>query len=370
MAATAPDHALKLSSLINQGEPCRFLTPVAGGALVIEGRPSGGMAWLRITLALDATPGGKFAFLADRLPDPAWIADSRGLVLWANRAFIEAAEVSGVDEARAREAAFDRGAQAIVIEAGKERARREGFRWVTVRGERRAYRIFAEPVNGDEIAAFAMDITESEENREEALRRHVAAHDETLNHLADAVAIFGASRKLSFYNTAFQQLWDLEAAWLDERPTHGELLDRLRQRRRLPETTDYSKWKQKELDFYGSTEVAQPDDMWSLPDGRTLRVVRPTASAGQDPDPVRRHHRRVKAARAIQRPDPGAARHAGQAERRGGGVRLERSPAPAPARRSSDCGASAPRNCRTPAGSKASPASAVRWCASRRCGRS
>lgn len=272
VAATAPDHALKLRSLINQGEPCRFLTPVAGGALVIEGRPSGGMAWLRITLALDATPGGKFAFLADRLPDPAWIADSRGLVLWANRAFIEAAEVSTVDEARAREAAFDRGAQAIVIEAGKERARREGFRWVTVRGERRAYRIFAEPVAGDEIAAFAMDITESEENRE-ALRRHVAAHDETLNHLADAVAIFGASRKLSFYNTAFQKLWDLEAAWLDERPTHGELLDRLRQRRRLPETTDYSKWKQKELDFYGSTEVS-PDDMWSLPDGRTLRVVR------------------------------------------------------------------------------------------------
>ena len=237
VAATAPDHALKLRSLINQGEPCRFLTPVGGGALVIEGRPSGGMAWLRITLALDATPGGKFAFLADRLPDPAWIADSRGLVLWANRAFVEAAEVSSVDEARAREAAFDRGAQAIVIEAAKERARREGFRWVTVRGERRAYRIFAEPVNADEIAAFAMDITESEENRE-ALRRHVAAHDETLNHLADAVAIFGASRKLSFYNTAFQKLWDLEAAWLDERPTHGELLDRLRQRRRLPETTD------------------------------------------------------------------------------------------------------------------------------------
>ena len=125
IAATAPDHALKLRSLINQGEPCRFLTPVAGGALVIEGRPSGGMAWLRITLALDATPGGKFAALADRLPDPAWIADSRGLVLWANRAFIEAAEVSTVDEARARDAAFDRGAQAIVVEAGKAKAQRE-----------------------------------------------------------------------------------------------------------------------------------------------------------------------------------------------------------------------------------------------------
>jgi signal transduction histidine kinase len=272
IAGTAPDHALKLKTLITQGEPCRFLTPVKGGALVIEGRPSGGMAWLRVTLAMDAMPGGKFAALADRLPEPAWIADSHGLVLWANAAFIEAAEVSSVDEARAKDAAFDRGAQAIVIDAGKSRAKREGFRWVTVRGQRRAYRIFAEPVTGDEIAAFALDITESEENRE-ALRRHVSAHDETLNHLADAVAIFGASKRLSYHNTAFQTLWDLDPAWLAERPTHGELLDRLRQRRRLPETEDYSKWKAKELDFYGSTSVA-PDDLWSLPDGRTLRVVR------------------------------------------------------------------------------------------------
>ena len=134
-------------------------------------------------------------------------------MLWANlRLRRGAAEVSTVDEARAREAAFDRGAQAIVVEAGKERTRREGFRWVTVRGQRRAYRIFAEPVSEDEIAAFAMDITESEENRE-ALRRHVAAHDETLNHLADAVAIFRASsRKLSFYNTASPAPVDLDAA--------------------------------------------------------------------------------------------------------------------------------------------------------------
>jgi signal transduction histidine kinase len=272
LASTAPDHALRLKSLITQGEPCRFLVPTAAGALVVEGRPSGGMAWLRVTLAVDATPGGKFAGLANRLPDPAWIADSHGLVVWANRAFIEAAEVASLDEARAKEAAFDRGAQAIVIEAGKARAPREGFRWVTVRGQRRAYRVFAEPVSEDEIAAFAMDITESEENRE-ILRRHVAAHDETLNHLADAVAIFDKARRLAYHNTAFQALWDLEPSWLAERPTHGELLDRLRQRRRLPETTDYSKWKAKELDFYGSTEVA-PDDLWPLPDGRTLRVVR------------------------------------------------------------------------------------------------
>lgn len=272
LAGLTPEHAVKLKALIEKGEPCRFLAQSDRGALVVEGRPSGAIAWLRVTRAADAVAGGRFAGLADRLPDPAWIADGRGGLVWANKAWLAAAEASTVEEARAKDLAFDRGADSLVVESAQLRARREGFRWVTVKGQRRAYRVVAEPVGEDEIAAFAIDVTETEDTRE-ALKRHVNAHDETLNHLADAVAIFGPTKRLTYHNTAFETLWDLDPAWLAERPTHGELLDRLRQRRRLPEVVDYGKWKAKELEFYGSTEVA-PDDLWSLPDGRTLRVVR------------------------------------------------------------------------------------------------
>ncbi len=272
LAVNAPDYAVKLKALIEKGEPCRFMVQSATGALVVEGRPSGAIAWLRVTMAGDAVPGGRFAGLADRLPDPAWITDNRGQLLWANRAWLAAAEAPTVEEARNQGLAFDRGADSLISEAAQLRSRREGFRWVTAKGKRRAYRVVAEPIGEDEISAFAIDVTEAEETRE-ALKRHVTAHDETLNHLADAVAIFGPSRRLTYHNTAFQTLWDLDPAWLAERPTHAELLDRLRQRRRLPESADYGKWKAKELDFYGSTAVA-PDDLWSLPDGRTLRVVR------------------------------------------------------------------------------------------------
>src|SRR5690606_15536809 len=62
-------------------------------------------------------------------------------------------------------------------------------------------------------------------------------------------------------------------AWLLERPSHAEILDRLRQRRRLPETADYAGWKGAELARYEALGP-QPDDLWTLPDGRTLRVVR------------------------------------------------------------------------------------------------
>jgi signal transduction histidine kinase len=104
-------------------------------------------------------------------------------------------------------------------------------------------------------------------------KRHAASHDETLNHIADAVAIFSKDKRLTFHNRAFAELWGLEPAWLAEQPTHSEILDRLRQRRRLPETVDYAKWKAAELDRYEALDFGPPD-LWSLPDGRTLSVVR------------------------------------------------------------------------------------------------
>lgn len=271
LTVASPEHERAVEALISTGDPFRFELPTPSGVVVVEGRPSGAIAWIRALLT-EAPAAGRFAGLADRLPEPAWILDASGGLVWANRAWLEAAEALSVDEARKQDKAFDRGADSLATEAARLGARREGFRWVTVKGQRRAYRVSAEPLGEGETFAVAQDVTEAEETRE-VLRRHAAAHDETLNHLADGVAIFGPERRLTYHNTAFQTLWDLDPAWLAERPTHGELLDRLRQRRRLPETADYSKFKARELEFYGSSEVA-PDDLWSLPDGRTLRVVR------------------------------------------------------------------------------------------------
>ena len=48
---------------------------------------------------------------------------------------------------------------------------------------------------------MAFDVTAQEKARED-LDRHVRAHDEALNHVADAVAIFDGDGRLSFYNRA------------------------------------------------------------------------------------------------------------------------------------------------------------------------
>jgi signal transduction histidine kinase len=271
-----PDHRRKLIALFETGEGCAFQVRGEQGFVAVDGRASGACAWLRLQpqIASDGglPPAARFAALLDTLPQPAWVCSAAGGLIWANQAFLRAADAASLDDAIARKLGFDRAASAMIAEVALTGEPRETLRWTPIKGQRRAFSISARPLEGGDIGVWAVDVTDAEETRE-ALKRHVEAHDETLNHLGDAVAIFSAAKKLTFHNTAFAALWGLEPAWLAEHPSHGEVLDRLRQRRRLPETADYSRWKTGELGWYEALGPA-PDDLWTLPDGRTLRVVR------------------------------------------------------------------------------------------------
>ena len=271
-----PDHAQRVRGLIDRGEPCSFHTSGRAGGVDVEGRTSGGVAWLRLVRSSGARQGlpspDQFAAFLDGQGQPAWVSDANGALLWANRAWLEAVEALSVEDAAGRDLGLADGARSAAREAAHAGVAREAMCWATVKGERRAFKVSAAPLHGGVAGALAVDVTELEEARE-AFRRQVSAHDETLNRLADAVAIFSPDRKLSFHNTAFAELWGLEPAWLADRPSHGEILDRLRQGRRLPETDDYAKWKAAELAHYEDVGAA-PDDLWTLPDGRTLRAVR------------------------------------------------------------------------------------------------
>ena len=272
-----PDHAGKLQALVERGEPCDFeVQGPAGGAVVVAGRTAGAMAWLRLEVAEGSGAGlpsaARFSAFLDMQPAPAWISGANGQLVWANRAWLQAADAASVDDAVARDLSFDRSIEAVAAEAAEAGEAREGLRWAPVKGKRRAFQVSAAPLEGGGAGAVALDVTETADVRE-TLRRTAAAHDETLNKLDDAVAIFGPDKRLSFHNIAFAELWGLEPAWLLEKPTNGEVLDRLRQRRRLPDVVDYASWKARELGYYEAL-LATPDELWSLPDGRTLRVVR------------------------------------------------------------------------------------------------
>jgi signal transduction histidine kinase len=272
----SPVNAARVRGLIERGEPCAFHVHGPAGGLDVEGATSGAVAWLKLSCRPDHSgdqpSGEQFSGFVDSQPHPAWITRRDGALTWANDAYLEVVEFPTVQEAAAKAATLGGAIDALVGEARAAGARREGVAWAAAGGQRRAFKVTAVPLSGGLIGALAIDVTEAEETRE-AFKRHVAAHDETLNRLKDAVALFSPARRLTFHNTAFAELWSLDAGWLAEGPSHGELLDRLRQSRRLPETDDYARWKAAELAHYEDLD-ASPDDLWTLPDGRTLRMVR------------------------------------------------------------------------------------------------
>ncbi|RAK57124.1 PAS domain-containing sensor histidine kinase [Phenylobacterium deserti] len=271
-----PDHTRRLRALFERGEACAFEVQGPAGAVSVEGRAAGALAWLRLSAVMGEDAGlptaPRFAAFLNTRECPAWIAAADGSPVWVNAAWLKAVDAHSLDEAAERGAAFDRAVDSFASEAANLGQRRETTRWVTVGGRRVAFNITAQPLEGGGVGVWTDDVTDLEETREH-LKRNVEAHDETLNHIAEAVAIFSHAKKLIFHNVAFAELWGLEPAWLAEQPSHSEILDRLRQRRRLPETADYGRWKAAELDRYEQL-ASSPDDLWSLPDGRTLKVVR------------------------------------------------------------------------------------------------
>ena len=96
-------------------------------------------------------------------------------------------------------------------------------------------------------------------------------HFRSFDRLATAFAVFDSTQRLAHYNQAYVDLWQLDAAWLETRPRDGEILDRLRQARRLEERAEYRAWKQDWLSAYGTGK--QTEDRWHLPDGRMLHVI-------------------------------------------------------------------------------------------------
>ena len=270
-----PGHAVQLKALVDSGAPCAFEAAGRGGAVAVEGRAAGALSFLLLAPAASAEPGlpsaRRLAAFLDARATPAWIADAAGRPAFANRAWLDAAGAESLAVARDKGLTFDRAGDDLAREAARAGERREAVRWAAAGGRRRAFRLTAQPLEGGQVGLWSEDVTEAEEAAVE-LKRAAEAQDQTLNQIREGVAIFGRDRRLAFHNAAFGELWRLEPAWLAERPTHGELLDRLRQRRRVPETADYAKWKAGELAGYEA--LAPAEDLWRLPDARTLRVVR------------------------------------------------------------------------------------------------
>ncbi len=285
-----PETAQKLDGFVDKlrerGEAFRLAVESSGARhLEVEGRAVSGRAVMRIrdvsgdrrevirlrecqtrtVIELDAAHA-----MLDAIPNPAWIRDQNGKLAWVNTPFVKAVEAKDAGDAILRQSEFlDSRARDAVANA-----RRAGTTWherapAVVAGERRMFDIVEVPCEFAS-AGMAMDLSDLEAVRAD-LQRLTDAHARTLDQLSTAVAIFDRSQRLIFHNAAYRSLWSLDHAFVDQKPTDSEILDRLRAAKLLPEQADFRSWKKSFLAAYQSIETSE--QVWYLPDGRTLRIV-------------------------------------------------------------------------------------------------
>jgi len=221
----------------------------------------------------------------DLLPLPVWMRDNKTDLIWCNRAYAATLETSSASVV-ADQRELSQSAKAVKKAAPAQRPPGRGLAQtaldtgaaqvtqthVVLSGSRRLLQVQELPLTGLAMTVgMAQDLTREEELETEQ-RRHGAANKELLEHLGSAIAIFNAEQKIEFFNSAFAQLWQLEERWLNGGPKLGDIMEKLRETRRLPEQADFRKFKQVWLNMFTSL-IAAHEDMMYLPDGRALRVL-------------------------------------------------------------------------------------------------
>ena len=127
-----------------------------------------------------------------------------------------------------------------------------------------------EGVNAGTVG-YAIDRTRQEMDTARFLKER-ADQNNVLENLGTAIAIFDQNARLTFSNTAYAKLWALETSWLKTGPTLGEIFERLREQRSLPEVTDFKAFKTAQLTRFKSLRETI-NELLHLPDGRTVNTI-------------------------------------------------------------------------------------------------
>lgn len=225
--------------------------------------------------------------ILDHLPTPVWQRNKDNRVIWANKTYRDAL---GNDQAsqelplsplNKKDKSLAKNAAILADQARRsERRANQDFHMV-MHGERRMLhvqeQVFDHKSGG--MLGYAIDQTKVEELQAE-LAHLISANNEALEQLRTAVVIFDREKRLDFYNPAFEQLWDVDQPFLNAKPRMGEWLDKLREKRKLPEQADFKQFKENWSAWFTSL-MGPHEEMLYLPDMTILRmVVVPRPSGG------------------------------------------------------------------------------------------
>jgi len=235
----------------------------SGGAYAVEGRRAASgdaVVWLldasaKVMVQRARQEAAILRQMLDAIPLPVWRRGSDRDLIDCNQAYASAVDTT----------------KDLVVAEGRELApgtRPGECRHVVIGGSRRLVEIGEVPCASGGTIGFASDRTDLEAAQAE-LWRHINAHAEVLETIRASVVVYGPDKRLKFSNAAFASMWGIAEDWLVTQPSFEEVLERLREARRLPEVADFRAFKAEQLRLF--TSVIRPQqDLLHLPDGRTV----------------------------------------------------------------------------------------------------
>jgi len=228
----------------------------------------------RASLAAAEAEAERLRELLDHLPQPVWRRDSELRLDYCNAAYARAvdrpAEGALATAAPLVEDADQAAAERLAATALAEGAARAERFHLVVEGQRRLMELTETPLPDGSLLGHARDLTDWEEVTQD-LDRHLQAQRAILEQLGVGIAIFGADMRLSFHNAAYAAIWGLDERFLAGQPHITDLLEWLREHRRLPEQADFAAFRRQKLRQLQSL-IEPEEELQHLPDGTALRA--------------------------------------------------------------------------------------------------
>ena len=259
-----------VAALVEGGTLFALSVPCGNCDLILRGVPVAGRAVLYFHRDCASEDQERYREILDALPVPVWMRGADNKIAWANRNFLSMIGFSSLDDAIAADVMLQRSERDLAAKALQSGEPAKGRASIVTQGQTRTFSLALAPVSSG-VAGLASDITDNAQ-LVSRLRLACDAQDDVIDQFPFGVAVLDAERRLLSSNRAFADLWDLPKPWLDGHPYYGEILDRLRDKRRLPERRNFQEWKAAQMASFDPAG-RRSEEFWHLPNGRSIRIA-------------------------------------------------------------------------------------------------
>jgi len=213
--------------------------------------------------------------MVDVVPVALWYRNAENQVIFCNQAYAGAVESTPLQVAINHKELIEKSRStsphhlAIKVRNSGQSQSQRGH--IVIDGFRRLIEMTEVCHENGATVGYALDLTDGEEKASD-LSKHIQAHQDVLHQLSTPISVFGADTRLEFFNNAFTKLFGFEETWLHTKPTFADVLQDMRERRKLPEYPDFQAFKRSRLQLF--KELLQPiQELIHQPDDQILRLL-------------------------------------------------------------------------------------------------